>query len=60
MDIRIITSMSYKGRGWEMRRSRKHSQESRSKKRDVRRVEMKMLRWTDTGIITRISNKGGD
>ena len=37
--------MSYKGRGWEKRRSRKHSQESRNKNRGVREVEMRMLRW---------------
>jgi hypothetical protein len=45
MDIRITTSMSYKGRGYEKNWSRKHSQESRNKKRDVREVEMKILRW---------------
>jgi predicted Holliday junction resolvase-like endonuclease len=45
MDIRITTSMSYKGRSYEKNWSRKHSQESRNKKRAVREVEMKMLRW---------------
>jgi hypothetical protein len=37
--------LTCKGRSYEKNWSRKHSQESRNKKRAVREVEMKMLRW---------------